>query len=376
MFKKIHLMTLKIRLCTIVFLLFLGSDIYAQIGAVETLVRTTILTATPKGYNIRKLSKKNNFHQGTAQLQSGEEIIGEFKCINKYGERNAEVFFIPFHDTTKKIKFIHRDLKKIILEGVFLDIDYRNDSTELIYLDEFDELYRKILDGKIQLFNNCYKIDEYSVDQEYFNCLAYIDSIGFVPVNNPRVMAELMADEPYFAKALDVIFNLKMNEYDLIHLLVRIYNAENPVQLLEWREMKITLIDNTTYDGFGIIQSVNISDHYEHNAYIHFYSDGDFQLFNTKDVQEINFQNLIYKPIYDVSSYHHFFAAKWTYNSTDYYVATQTIVFNNDFHTIETADGRELIFFKMNKNGKFKQYRRNNKELRNNFIEYRNSKRK
>lgn len=376
MLKFFYLMILKIRLWTIVFLLFLGCDMYAQIVFVGTFISALNNSLAPEGYNLPKLNKKYNSHLGIAQLKSGEEITGKFRCRNKPGEGYGEVFFIPFHDSTKKIKFFHRDFKKITLKGIFIDIDYRKDSTELTYLDEYDELYRKIVDGKIQLFNNCYNIDEYYMNQDYFRCLAYTNSNGFVYIKSPRDIAELMADEPYFAKALDVIFDLRMNEYDLIHFLVRIYNAENPVQLLKWREMKITLIDNTTYNGFGIIQSVNISDHYEHDAYIHFYSDGDFQLFNTKDVQEVNFQNLIYKPIYDVSSYHHFFAAKWIYNSTDYYVATQTIVFNNDFHTIETADGRELIFFTMNKNGKFKQYRRNKKEFRKNFIEYRNSKRK
>lgn len=327
----------------------------------------------PDGLNLPKSSKNYNFHNGIAILQSGEEIRGKFRCRNRPGEGYGDVFYYVENDSTKKMKLFHRDFIKITLEGVFPDMGYRKDSTELIYLDEYKEFYRKVLDGKIQLFNNCYNINENYDNQEYFKCLAYIDSKGFIPIKSPEDVTELMMDQPYFSKIHKAMYDIAFNDYDLIHLYVRLYNAENPLEILNWEEMKVTLTDSTVFNGFGMIQSVNISEHDENEAYVHFYSDRYFRLFDTKNVVEVIYRNQVYKPIYDVSSFHHFFATPWKYNDTEYYIASKSLSLSNFFRNAETSDGKELVFFNINKSGKVRQYKNNRKELVSNFIKYRES---
>lgn len=321
----------------------------------------------PKPLQTKKPKIKYTFHDGKALLKTGLVIDGQFKFLDS-DEEVPEYLFIEKGKRKKKTVALSMiaDLK---LKGTERGITAFTDSTEFEWIDKFKDLYRKVRNGTINLYDNSRVVDEkYNYLTDYVLLAGRLD-YGHKYIRSVGDLKLLMSDRPYFMQSAKATGRLESKDFRVVIYLVDLFNDPNPLKVLKWENMTIETKNGKVLHGKGYIQPLDMRNEYVTTsvAYIHFHDGKNFKLLNHKNIKTIRINKELYKRgMYSVSN-KNFFGKPWRYKNSNYLVVNKVVNGNNYFFKSKSQTGQNITILKEVTGNYLKP--RNEMELKKAYLE-------
>ncbi len=322
----------------------LGTLVMAQPGARPNYDLGIPGATKPRSVTTKKPKIKFQNHQGKMLLKTDLIINGTFKYIES--KSNVPYFqFIDQEYPDKKKQVNLSMVEHLIVEGTERGISARIDSTEFQWIDDFKDLYRKVRQGEIKLFDNSRIVnEEYEFLTDYI-MLGGRDGFGYKVVNKISDLSQLMEDRPYFMMSAKATNRYKTRDPRIFLYLVDLFNDPDPLKVLKWEDMKIVLNNGKTLRGKGYIQPMDMRNEYieSSNAFIHFHDGRDFKLVNHHEVDELIVDGETYEEgLYSVTN-KNFYGMPWTYEGSPYLVVKRIVTNKNYFFRSFDNSGQDVV---------------------------------
>jgi hypothetical protein len=336
--------------CALVIGLLINGMAWAQPQASPGIVPGT---SQPKAVKDKKAKIKYTVHEGTAHLKTGLVISGKFI----YTELKDEVPQYDFIEATgggrKSVALSMID--RLVLAGSEKGVNARTDSTEFVWIEKFKDLYRKIRVGTIELYDNSRIVDEpYEFLTDYL-MVAGRDGYDYKIVKQVADLNPLMTDRPYFMESLKATGRNESKDLRIALYLINLFNDPQPMRVLGWDTLQLTLKDGTILNGRGYVQPLDLRN--EHltnaNAHIHFFDGTDLKLYTQQEVASLVMDGKTYvRGMYAVSG-KHFFGLPWEYNGTGYLVTHRILTSNNYYFKYRQPDRIDITILQADAAGNY-----------------------
>lgn len=316
----------------------------------------------PKGTKQKPPKIKYQFHEGMALLKTGLILEGKFR----YTEVKNEVPQYQFQeflweDTVKKKRIYDREKKYVslsmidhmVLSGAEKGFTEKRDSSRFEWIEYSRDLFRKVRGGTISVYDNSRIVNESYDYLPDYTLLAYRPEFGYKVLYRVADLEAVMSDQPYFLQSARITNRYTSQDFRVILYLIALFNEEDPMRVLKWKDMTIKFKRGKMRKGKGYIQPLDMRN--EHikggTAYVHFYDGEKFHLYNHRDIEEVSVDGLTYKGgLYNVVD-KHFFGKPWTYGEQEYVVVKRIVNSNNYFFRAKRKDGTDLVILKPVGNG-------------------------
>ncbi len=310
-------------------------------------------TSQPKAVKDKIPKIKYAVHEGTAHLKTGLVVTGKFI----YTELKGEVPQYNFVESTgggrKTVALSMID--RLVLAGVEKGVNSRIDSTEFVWIEKFKDLYRKIRTGNIELYDNSRIVDEPYEFLSNYLMIAGRKGYDYKIVKQVADLAPLMDDRPYFMESLRATGRQDSKDLRIALYLINLFNDPQPMGVLAWDTLQLTLKDGSTLVGRGYTQPLDLRN--EHltnaNAYIHFFDGRELKLYTQNEVASISTQGKTYiRGMYAISG-KHFFGQPWENNGNAYLVTRRILTSSNYYFKYRQPDRIDITILQADAGGNY-----------------------
>ncbi len=298
----------------------------------------------PRAVPTKKPKIKYQTHRGVMLLKTDLLINGTFKYVESKG--NVPYYqFIDDEYPDKKKQVNLSMVEHLIVEGTEKGISARIDSTEFYWIDNFKDLYRKVREGEIRLYDNSRIVNEvYDFVPDYI-MLGGRDGFDYKVITKLSDLSELMEDRPYFMMSAKATNRYKTRQPRIFLYLVDLFNHDNAIESLNWNDMKVILNNGKTFRGKGYIQPMDMRNEYieSSNAFVHFHDGRDFRLFNHQEIDRLIVNGVEYEEgLYSVTN-KNFFGKPWSHEGMSYLVVNRIVNNKNYFFRNYENNGLDLV---------------------------------
>lgn len=329
-------------------------------------------TNRPKAIKQKKPKIKYKFHEGVVLTKTGLIIEGKFKYTEPKNKVPEYIFVEKDQPSTKK-KLALSMIQKMTLAGAEKVVN-RKDSTEFVWIDNHKDLYRKIIKGTIEVFDNSRVVNEkYDYITDYI-LLAGRQDYGYKVIRKLADVAPLMDDRPYFIKSARATGRLNTKDLRVVIFLIDMFNDSKAINRLAWwQDMEIVFRDGRKLNGKGYIQPLDMRDEYTYsdNAYVHFFNGKDFEILTHRQVKSLKIKDITYKVGMYTTANKYFFGKNWRYDGKEYLISQKIMTNNNYYFRLpnQERDGTNLIV--LQKSGQRNDYIKpmNEIEIRKGYLD-------
>ncbi len=300
-------------------------------------------TITPKE---KKPKIKYQFHRGEALVKTGLKLVGKFKYIDS---KNDVPQFLFIEEGTKKKKYVALSMiDRMTLVGAEKGITARKDSTEFVWIDKYNDIYRKVRGGKVQLYDNSRIVDEsYEFLTDYL-LLADKEDVDVKLVRQLSDLQPFMMERPYFMKSAKASGRYNTKDFRVVIFMVDLYNDPNPLKVLKWNDVAIELRNGKKITGKGYLQPLDMRNEYvpSKNGYVHFHDGKDFNIYSNTDIRKLTYKGVAHKQgMYGLVS-KNFYGTPWVNDEIEYLIARRIITNNNYFFKPRYDNGQDIVILK------------------------------
>lgn len=300
----------------------------------------------PKPVKTKVTKIKYQFHNGEAWLKSDLVIKGKFKYTEPKN-KVPEYLFVDAESGQKR-KVALSMIKRLVLAGTEPNITYRKDSTEFLWIDNYQDMYRKVLNGSIEVFDNSRVVDEsYEYIPEYV-FIASRSDYGYKAIREVADIELFTADRPYFMETAKSSGRYRSKDFRVIMYLINLFNDPTPMNTLKWEDMTIEVRGGATLKGKGYIQPLDMRNEFisSDQAFVHFYDGKDFKLYTNNDLKSVLVNGVLQtKGLYTVVN-KTFYGSPWKYKEANYVVVKRIVNSNNYFYRSNDQSGQDIVIMK------------------------------
>jgi len=268
---------------------------------------------------------KYEWHAGHAILKSGLHIEGEFQFKDT---KNTIPHFLVKDSEISGVKRIDLPMfESIKLLGAERGASAMRDSTEWVWIEEYKDLMRVVREGDINLYDNSRIVNEKYDFIDNYQLIGQHPLLGVKTLDEVSDLNKLMRDRPYFMESAKVTGKLDSKDYGVILFLVDLYNDQDPLKYLQWREVKIETLAGETKTGHGLLQPVDIRNECNtgSEAYLHFYDGKDFELLDNTKLKSVTLEGTELQLGYYGLTDKHFYGMPWEHEGSNYVVPVKVI---------------------------------------------------
>lgn len=297
---------------------------------------------------------KYKWHRGKAILKTDLPLVGKFK-YNPVKNDIPHWIYIADKPNAEK-KYIDIPLfRELTLEGAEPYITDRSDSTYYQWVDEYDNLMRRVKKGKIDLFDNSKVInEEYEFLRDYY-LVGIKDGVGQRKLNQVKDLKVLMSDKPYFMESAELTGRTDSRDLRVVAFLVDLYNADKPIEFLNWEKAEITTKRGDKLLGYAHIQPVDLRNEYEtsNKALVHFWKDGEFRIIESRSIKKLKLNGVLYREGYFGLTDKTFLGKHWSYGGRSFLVTNRILNNNSYFFTVREEEKSQALIILEKKAGSF-----------------------
>ncbi|MGB0839512.1 MAG: hypothetical protein ACPGXL_05200 [Chitinophagales bacterium] len=292
----------------------------------------------PKANKLKKPKIKYTFHDGIAYLKTGLILEGTFRYVEALKMGDVPQYDFVEKTTGKKNKVSLPMIERMILKGSEQNITAFVDSTEFVWIEKYKDLYRKVRNGELALYDNSRVVDEVYPYLTDYVLLAGRENFGYKLIRQVSDLELMMTDQPYFMASARATGRLETKDMRVVVYLVDLFNDPNPMKTLKWQPARLVLRNNEMVEGSGYLQPLDMRKEHTktNNAYIHFHDGERFRLYTQRDLKKVEVSGKVHeKGLYQIVN-KHFFGEPWAYEGTTYLITRRIINSNNYFFRSRT----------------------------------------
>ncbi len=297
----------------------------------------------PKGVKQKAPKIRFKKYKGKALLKTGLKMEGQFKYKNP---KNGVPYFLvkeSKYPGKKKIDITMFD--QITLAGAERGVVDRKDSTMFKWLDGFDDLYRQVRRGDIEVYDNSRVIAEKYKFIPGYVMVGHRKDYATEIVSELSDLQQLMKDRPYFLESAKATGKYESRDLRVIIYLIDLFNDSNPMKNLKWQPVEVVQESGGIMEGFGYIQPVDLRNEFtkSSDAYLHFYDGKQFQLLTQDEVKWIYQGGNKYVPGFYSMTDKHAFGIPWEYEGKQYLVSKKLSNTKSYFFVSRYTSGEDLV---------------------------------
>lgn len=314
--------------CLLGMLAFFSNSAFAQTG-IEG--RMDVRSKKQKGKN----KIKYKWHEGEAILKSDLPIKGKFK----YQPVKDDVpywIFISSEKPNAEKKLIDITLfKQLVLAGAEPYVTDSPDSTHFQWVEEYDNLMRRVKKGAIELYDNSKIIDEKYKYVDGYYLVGIREEFGSRKLNTVKDLKVLMTDRPYFMESAELSGRIESRDLRVVAYLVDLFNMQNPMEMLQWETVSYTTTKGKQRNGKGYIQPVDLRNEYNTSskALLHFWDGEKLEIIESRSLKNLKVGGKNFEEGYFSVTDKTFLGQKWTYEGRTFLVAN-SILNNNSYYFV------------------------------------------
>lgn len=310
-------------------------------------------TSQPKAVKDKKPKIKYAVHEGTAQLKTGLVITGKF-IYTELKDEVPQYDFVENSGGGRKTVALSM-IDRLVLVGAESGVTSRSDSTEFVWIEKFKDLYRKIRTGTIELYDNSRIVDEPYEFLANYLMVAGRNGYDYKIVKQVNDLAPLMEDRNYFIESLRATGRSDSKDLRIGLYLINLFNDPEPMRVLGWDTLQLTLKDGSAVIGRGYVQPLDLRN--EHltnaNAYIHFFDGKDLQLYTQNEVASLVIDGKTYvRGMYAISG-KYFFGLPWENNGIGYLVTRRILTSSNYYFKYRQPDRIDITILQADASGNY-----------------------